>query len=458
MRIIPAAAALPLLAAGLVLASCGACEEAPRDVGRDDAGCSYSSCAATCEAEGGCYGSCGGGTCHCTSCTPDADGDADRDGREDGGRDAEAEEARDAEGVGDVETREGGAPGVMCRKVPLLDQRIDIPADGQWTTIIVPIDMDLPTSLQVQTMRLFDWTTAAVEMVDDLADLPTAGRGKRMAYSPSLDGEMLAYGALGYSSLERSVVQLRLADLRTGEKWILAEGTGSTDRTTSVGLVVLRHPWVVWKQVSEETYHYGWTGWVINIETGDKRELIPRNVGVVNLDLLGETAVVSTSSTIYEVDVVSGEARDLAERGDPDQWSGVITPDWIAWLDQRAHPEGTWFSPYGTQVWGMNRETREVVPLVDSPGMHGPELDGEGDWLAYGDARDNPDPWSPTRASQNIYALHLPTRSEIRVEDWPGAQGGVKVYQGVGETRVLFFEDTAAAMPFHLWDCSLPVL
>jgi hypothetical protein len=274
-----------------------------------------------------------------------------------------------------------------------------------------------------------------------------------------LDGDRAAYGVLGGNpDAGYAIAQLRLADLGERTITVLAEGTGDFGRTSSVELVVLRYPWVVWKQVSEETYHYGWTGWVINIETGDKRELIPRNVGVVNLDLLGETAVVSTSSTIYEVDVVSGEARDLAERGDPDQWSGVVTPDWIAWLDQRAHPEGTWFSPYGTQVWGMNRETREVVPLVDSPGMHGPELDGEGDWLAYGDARNNPDPWSPSRASQNIYALHLPTMTEICVENWPGAQGGVRVYQAVGETRVLFFDERAFSLLYDLWDCSLPAL
>jgi hypothetical protein len=239
----------------------------------------------------------------------------------------------------------------------------------------------------------------------------------------------------------------------------LAEGTGDAEHSEGVKQVVLRYPWVVWKQVSEETYWYAWTGWVMNIETGDKRELIPRELGVVDLDLLGQVAIVSDSSTIHEVDVVSGVVRDLAEEADPDQWAGVITPHWIAWLDQRAHPEGTWFSPYGTQVWGMNRDSEEVVPLINSPGMHGPELDAEGNWLAYVDQRDNPDPWQENGSRvQNIYALHLPTMTEICVENWPGSQGGVKVYEAVAETRVLFFEDIAAAMPFHLWDCSLPDL
>jgi hypothetical protein len=116
MRMPPAAAILPLVAAGLALASCGACDDPARDVGRDDAGCTYETCAASCAAGGRCYGSCGAGTCHCTSCTPDADadGDADRGGH----ADADGDDAREADVPADIETREGGSPGVLCRRVP----------------------------------------------------------------------------------------------------------------------------------------------------------------------------------------------------------------------------------------------------------------------------------------------------------------------------------------------------
>ncbi|MBN1774699.1 MAG: hypothetical protein JXB32_25785, partial [Deltaproteobacteria bacterium] len=67
------------------------------------------------------------------------------------------------------------------------------------------------------------------------------------------------------------------------------------------------------------------------------------------------------------------------------------------------------------------------------------------------------DPWREVERSQNIYALHLPTMTEICVEDWPGYQGAPTVYQAVGEMRVLFFEELSAPGYYDLWDCSLPV-
>jgi hypothetical protein len=91
--------------------------------------------------------------------------------------------------------------------------------------------------------------------------------------------------------------------------------------------------------------------------------------------------------------------------------------------------------------------------------MHGRELDGEGDWLVYTDQRDNPeDPWREDRRRlyQNVYALHLPTRTEICVVDWPGHQMSVRAYTAIGETRVLLFDELSyAEAEYDLWDCNL---
>jgi hypothetical protein len=62
----------------------------------------------------------------------------------------------------------------------------------------------------------------------------------------------------------------------------------------------------------------------------------------------------------------------------------------------------------------------------------------------------------PAGAVLVFYALHLPTMTEICVEDWPGYQGGVTVYRGVGEVRVLFFDEQGAPGLHDLWDCYLP--
>jgi hypothetical protein len=328
-------------------------------------------------------------------------------------------------------------------------------AAGFGALVAFPVDVRLPSGLLVSTMRVFDWSSRSLRVIDDLDDLPTAGRGARLSYFPSLDGNRLAYGVHGFSAVDRSEIQLRLVDVESGEKTVLTRGSGDTEHSEAIDFVVLRYPWVVWRQVSEETYWYSWTAWYMNIESGVRDEIIPRQLGVVNLDLLGTTAVVSGGVRV--VDLLTGIATEVFP-GEADQWAGVITPGWIAWLDQVEHPTGTWFNPYGTDVYGQNRGTGEVVPLVNSPGMHGRELDGEGDWLAYTDRRDEPDPWREIERSQNIYALHLPTMTEICVENWPGYQGSVTVYHGVGETRVLFFEELSAPGYYDLWDCSLPAI
>ncbi|MBI5486889.1 MAG: hypothetical protein HY905_06125 [Deltaproteobacteria bacterium] len=414
-----------------------------------DAGCSFASCDEECRAVGRCYGSCVSGVCGCsTSC--DGGGDADDVAPDDGGRD----DATPVDDGGDVvvETREGGTAGITCQHVPTASRRLLPPAAG-WRNIVAFSEWVETPSGHVFAIREYDSTTRSLRTLDDLGDVPGAGVGSRISYYPSIEGDWVAFGAVGQLAPDTAVVQLRLVNRRTGEKRVLATGSGDLDHTESVDFVVLRYPWVVWRQVSEETYWYSWTGWYMNIDTGEKAEIIPGYGGVVNLDLLGTTAVVSGG--VRAVDLITGLATEVFP-GEADQWAGVITPNWIAWLDQVEHPSGSWFSPYGTDVYGQNRSTGEIVPLVNSPGMHGPELDGEGDWLAYMDRRDEPNPWYEIERSDNIYALHLPTMTEVCVEDWPGYQVTPTVYQGTDGMRVFFFEDLGAATLFDLWDCNLP--
>ena len=192
-----------------------------------------------------------------------------------------------------------------------------------------------------------------------------------------------------------------------------------------------------------------------NLETGVKLDL--QRLRIDQFDLLGTTAAAS-AAVIFEVDITTG--TEVQINSTPllnGTWGGVITPDWIAWLDQRTRPECTYFSPCDTEIWGFDRRTRTEAPLVTSPGMHGRDLDGEGEWLAYTDQRDDPNPHDDSDRRQNIYALHLPTMTEIRVEDWPGYQMAPRVYRGVDEWRVLLVEEVSyLPVAMDLWDCSLP--
>jgi len=446
-------ASAPLVLLAAIGCGCPAGSGSPDD----GSACSFDACEEECRPQGLCYGSCSGGTCHCAPC-PSADADADGgDGHFDDGRESTDADGRDdsgdADGLGDGDTRPGGSPGVVCRKVPAPDRDISFwPADGAGSSVLF-VHGIRPATGREDRVLLFDWLTGATGVLDDLSDISFAGGTARIAKFPTVSDGWAAYGIGWVPTIGRLAAQLRLLNLATREKRVLDEGSAPSGETASIVLARFDYPWVVWKRVSEETT-YGWNGYALNIET-DQRIDLPG--GVVDLDLLGSIAIVSASTTVFEVDLVAGTTRDLLEPGPPEQWAGVITPDWIAWLDQRAYPDGSWFSPYGTQVYGLNRHTGEDVPLVASPAMHGRELDAEGDWLVYTDQRDDADPWRGERPTQNIYALHLPTMTEICVENWPGYQMSIRAYAGVAETHVLFVEEiNYADALYDLWDCNLP--
>ena len=97
---------------------------------------------------------------------------------------------------------------------------------------------------------------------------------------------------------------------------------------------------------------------------------------------------------------------------------------------------------------------------MTSDRMHGPRLAGRGPWLAYEDQRHDADPYhNADDEEQTIYVLHLPTMTELRVEDWPGFQFWPSLYPNGDEYHVLFYEEIGTAgVVDDLWDCSLPVL
>lgn len=448
-------------AAALAVAACGSCGDSPATTdGTAEGGCTYASCDRECRAAGLFYGSCAGGTCHCSGRCDDADACLDEAGDSDAAGDVGTEGDGPRDDGGAIETRPGASPGVLCRKVPSPTRDSGLPYDGADSRVAFTADTsDRPPVAQ---LWVYDWLSGSRDFVDDAGDEEAESTCTRGAWSPSLEGSRIAYGAFWFvaGSRDRMTGQLRLLDLTSGERQVLSEIFGSYDRGgVSIKHVTLRYPWLGWEEfgetpgVPEATYTYD--AYAVNLETGQHVDLSLLNS--MQFDILGTTGVAS-GSTIYEVDLPTGSAIQVRSRPlSNEDWAGVITPDWIAWLDQRAHPECSSTSPCGTQVWGFDRRTREETPLVTSPGMHGADLDGEGDWLAYTDQRDDPNPFREVDRRQNIYALHLPTMTEIRVEDWPGWQAQPKVYRGVGEWRVLFL-DEVSYLPsvIDIWDCSLP--
>lgn len=426
-----------------------------------EAGCTFASCDEQCRAMGRCYGSCARGICGCVTECADADGGAGDAGRDespvdDGDRD-DATDADDGEVV--VEIRAGGSPGVVCRKVPSPSRNTRSQHHGEGSYVVFAPEIDV----YADRLVLIDWSSGDLRTLDDLSELPGVAGKYRGAESPSLEYPRVAYGVGFAETFTRCVAWLVLLDIESGDKRVVSEIAGQCDRG-GAGFwdVQLRYPWLGWIEWGENPLGpeatYTPDAYAVNLETG-QRMVVEPPMHTSEFDLLGTTAVLSLS-VIHEVDLLTGRMVQISSAPPSNgTWEAAITPDWIAWLDQRNRPSCDHFSPCDTEIWGFDRRTRTEVLLLDGSATHGPELDGEGEWLAYTDQRDNPNPHGFDDWHQNIYALHLPTRTEVCVENWPGNQFRPRVYRGVDEWRVLFVEEVSyLPTEMDLWDCSLPRL
>jgi hypothetical protein len=431
-----------------------------------DVGCTYASCELECRAVGRCYGSCSGGRCGCSTWC--GDGDVPDVRPDDGGReDGETDRFDVDDGGGDVTivTRDGASPGVTCRKVPKPLGRTTPPATGL-NSIVLHSGSDSASAWPPDVLTLFDWGSLEAVVLDDVSDVASAGT--KLAWNSSLEGREVAYVRTwftGATGVEITHNELRLLDLATGAIRPLLSNQGEVGRSPAIECVTLDYPWVTWRDVSEEG-GYHWKAYALNVETGENIDLVGTEGSVIGIGLLDGIALLDQAKFTL-VNLETGERRLIVDRQCIDmpgyqcdgRWGAVITPEWIAWMDSRLDPDCGWFSPCRTQIWGWNRRTETQVPLVTSDGMHGPMLAGRGDWLAWEDQRDDPDPYYESDRQQNIYALHLPTMTEVQVEDWPGFQFWPSLYPNGDEYHVLFYEEVGPmGVTDDLWDCALPVL
>lgn len=479
-------------AAVLLLPGCGSCGDRADDVTGDDAAvCSFSICDRECRERGLCYGSCAAGTCNCTAV---CGGDADADARDDAGvrDDARGGEADDA-GAPECwlrstgETRPGASPGVTCRRisVPEVEYAL-LQFSGDGDRVVSVGDTAGAPGFPVW---IFDRRTRCLNILDDGADTPgfTLYGG-----DPSVDGHRVAYRMTWFTDAPTGSVQhcqLRLLDLATGEKRVLDESVSAIVDSPSgrsgcnMDYIVLDYPWVVWRDVREHDGHPGigwnWYAMAINAETGEKMNISrdPEDLYVnwwaIRVDLLGAVATWSTGNeagTVAIVDLASRERRIISpERGLPG--FATITPEWIAWVSQRARypprPE-EWRDLCNasdmfcmTDIYGYNRLTGEERALVVAGNtMQGDEVDGEGPWLVYEDQRDggDGDPRFDRDREEDIFALHLPTMTEIKLTDWAGYELIPRAYDRGDGTygALLVWEISYYGANYILWDCDLP--
>ncbi len=466
------------LASGLValLLAGGACRSDPGP-GETDVGCSYESCSPVCRARDAWFRGCPDGACLCSDELDGGVEDAHGDATDDGADDAPLPPC-DGYRV-PLEERPGASPGVVCRRVSvseLEESLLDFAGDG--TCIAFRATPDT-TPLR---MWLYDRPSRCITLLDGLTDLVPGHRGVG-AIDPSVEGQRIAYVA-GGTEVETGIRRSQIRLIRVGDPApvIVRELAEipldpTHGKVPFLGGVVLRYPWIAYRKSGSEN-GWSWFAYAYNIETGEERNLSDAPDGmpadpegywdsVLRVDLLGTTAVFDSGfggygrplvQEIIQVDVATGEAAILTSDPAGQYWP-TITPRWVAWLDQRVAPMCDWFSLCRTDVYGLERETGTEHALVTAPpSMQGPWMDGEGDWLLYEDQRDGSDVATSSDREEDMYAFHLPTRTEVRVTDWPGFEMYPKVYdRHDGTFGGLFIQeiDYGRAL-YRLWDCDLP--
>jgi hypothetical protein len=305
---------------------------------------------------------------------------------------------------------------------------------------------------------------------------------------PSIDGSRVAY-ALMYSSPspETATCTLFLRDLDTDEVRTLDTNT-SADQDGGVpgcfiSYVALEYPWVVWRDIREHppggtrVIPYQANALAINAETGELLNLSldpvtgdQRVGGTDRTDIAAGLAVIGASWFISDpypgVGYTEVVAFDFATRTWQQitnavgaQYLPTVTAEWIVWADQRNAPRYNSFHPCFGDIYGYNRTTGEEIPLVtEGDVLHGPDVDAEGPWLVYDDQRWDPEPECDADREQDIVAMYLPTRTEIRITDWPGMEAGARVYdRGDGTYGVLLIAGVPGGDGRRLWDCDLPM-
>jgi hypothetical protein len=487
----PAVAAFSVASVGI---SCSGCPDSSGTGDAEAEVCTFASCEAQCRSVALCYGSCSAATCHCWPCEADADvrldGDADVT-REDYGDledieaigDVEPDDGRDVVGCEYVitgETRAGASPGVTCRRLSVDEvEKALLHFSGSGDRVAFS-GGEVASALW--EVRL---GTGCIEELDN-AESPIPGRYAVNMY-PSVEGDRVAYVAEWMPTPDILHCELRLLDLTTGNHRVLvpSDSAYGDGRACSMDYVTLEHPWIVWRDVREhplgagpETVGlYNWDAVALNVETEEIINLSLQPVtglrvwgSVVRTDIDAGWAVLGAgwggagtgeplAEEIVAVNLPTRERRLITD-APGDQYFPTITVPWIAWTDIRCCPwDCNSMGPCSNDIYGYNLDTgEESAFVVAGDTMQGDEVDGEGPWLLYEDQRGGDDPTRDGDREEDIFAFHLPTRTEIRITDWPGYEMIPRVYRREdGSYGALFVHEISYHYAtYRLWDCDLP--
>jgi hypothetical protein len=414
------------------------------------------------------------------------DGD-DTDPRVDVRDDGAAPEAMDVTDADECpirverEVREGASPGVTCRRITTDGTEyavVEFTGDKD-RIVLIGGTGDAHTTDPIHLWE-YERTTACLRIIQR----GEASDGSKVTLrSPSVQGERVAYGVISQPVTDRTDCEVRLLEIESGETALLASFNSPDQDFGGIGCsptdVKLSYPWIAWRDFRECAPGspclggYESSALAIHVQTGELLNLSLDPLtgdqgGCGGVDLHGGVMVFDADwwdrterRTYYEIisfDLTT-RTRFQVTHAIGNQYASTITAGWIVWADQRNSPWDTWFAPCSGDIYGYERSTGTEHALVfEGDALHGPWVDAEGPWIAYVDQRWDPEPLCDADHEQDIVAMHLPTRTEIRITDWRGFEPAARVYDcGDGTFGVLLNQEidrTRGTM--RLWDCDLP--
>ncbi|MBI5489218.1 MAG: hypothetical protein HY905_17920 [Deltaproteobacteria bacterium] len=390
------------------------------------------------------------------------------------------------------ETRPGASPGVSCTRITVWENEYYawyFSGDGDRIVVSGAVSSGAGSAEYIGSC-LWEYrrSTGCSRLVHPA--LTPVGSTATIAF-PSSEGALVAYswGWRPTSDVEHCLVGL--LDLESGEDRTL---TSSDSRIPagdhsgcSIISVSLEAPWVVWADNREvpvappDGTSHRWDALATNIETGENINLnldpttsarlwrstfhvdLEDGLAVFDAAWGGSPTADPFGRGIVGANVLTGERLRFAEASAdlwyPDLWYPVLASSWIAWLDQRHHPECDSFTPCSTDVYGFDLATgTEQALVIAGDSMQGEELDADGPWVVYEDQRGGDDPTHARDREQDIYAFHLPTMTEVQITNWPGYEMNPQVYRrDDGSYGVLLaFELDRRSEIYPVWDCDLP--
>ncbi len=427
-----------LLTLLLVLSHCPAGNS---DAGSDDGGCTFAGCRELCRARGEEYGSCAGGTCHCTS-APDVvreDADAAEVAPDDASDVEDTDAGTDPWAIPLSARAEGEEwpfepvfvrdlaplatePKPGCEQVSFAEPSAGWPAGISAGSDGTGFDVfgDRLVFTEVYYPTETDFRADHVVLIDAL------GRREYLIERTASDGieicctrTQISDSGIAYMCRDHcgsGTAYTMWYDFGRHTKCMLQKGE-PTGVAAAYGSTVIR----IKTDSDHDTGHQLWTIDAATREQDNLTNFEPYGTAIWDARIWGERVVWTMHPRLGST-TLTERYGEVFLPGPAPQWSPVIWEDRVCWIDAR-DGTGDYYNPDGAEVYCADLTAgteRRVSSGPDDRGPH-PRIAVHGDWVSWNDGL----PIEEREAEQDgvLMAYHWPTETRRRVvadrEPWP---------------------------------------